>query len=406
MDNKATILVVEDNELNMKMAKELLDLAGFETLQAEDAYSGMTLAELRHPDLVLMDMHLPICDGYEATRLMKANPELQSIPVVAFTALAMDDEQKKAMQSGCSGIICKPIDVDTFAQTVESFILNKDLFKATTDSASRLVERKGLNSAEREDSSSALAELRPIAPVEPVNTDEREEVEQFIYRVSHDLQSPLRKIRQFSSFLKVSAKDELKPENYVMLEALDRAVNQMNELLSDLLLLSRIGRMEGQLSTFSIQEVVQEAMRENQATIDELHAEIELGGMLPLEGHYQQLVQLFYQLIQNSLKYHSKKDPPHIRIECHQAVDNAVCIEITIADNGLGFKKEYADKIFQPLQRLHGVTKYPGTGVGLAIVKKIIERHQGSIHADSQPDQGTTFTIRLPLRQNENAFGA
>ena len=184
-----------------------------------------------------------------------------------------------------------------------------------------------------------------------------------------------------------------------MLESLDRSANQMYELLSDLLQLFRIGPIEDNISEFPLLSAVREALKSNQGAIETLHAEIKLGDMTSIEGQYQQLVQLFNQLVQNALKYHTNTGVPSISIQA-RSIAAEHCMEITVQDNGVGFKKEYADLVFQPLQRLHGGAKFSGTGVGLAIVKKIVDRHHGTIQVDSEPDRGSTFTIRLPLKQN------
>lgn len=416
-----TILVVEDNELNMQMAKELLDLAGFDVLGAEDAITGIELAKTYKPDLVLMDMHLPLCDGYEATRQLKSSPESSQIPVVAFTALAMEDEQRKAIQSGCSGVISKPIDVGTFAQTVATYLQVSPLpalqepipwpmgmgqIHLTSQDGS---DEEGLLGAilEPPENTSGTVQVSFSGSEGRGYALTNDEFESFVNRVSHDLQAPLRKVRQFSGFLKESAKAELSPDNYLMLDSLDRSATQMYELLSDLLLLSRIGRLENNMAEFNLISAVNEALQSNQALIRERKARVELGDMVALEGNYQQMVQLFNQLLQNALKYCAKDKVPVIRMESRLvwAHGQPEMVEIQIRDNGLGFKKEYAQQIFEPLQRLHGKGTYAGTGVGLAIVKKIVARHQGSIQVESEPGAGSTFTIRLPGRQKSTVVG-
>lgn len=117
-----TILIVEDNELSLEMAKILLQAAGYKTLEATNAEAGIHLAKEHLPALILMDMHLPVKSGYEATRELKTIPETEHIPIVAFTALAMEEEQKRALAYGCAGVINKPIDIQNFADTVGSFI--------------------------------------------------------------------------------------------------------------------------------------------------------------------------------------------------------------------------------------------------------------------------------------------
>jgi CheY-like chemotaxis protein len=119
---KGTVLIIEDNILNLDMACELLEMDGFSTLRAEDSFDGIRLARKNHPDLILMDLHLPFQDGFVTTKTLKMDPDLKDIPIVAFTALAMREDQEKAINHGCSGIISKPIDVNSFAKTIEGFL--------------------------------------------------------------------------------------------------------------------------------------------------------------------------------------------------------------------------------------------------------------------------------------------
>jgi CheY-like chemotaxis protein len=119
---KGTVLVVEDNEINQEIAVFLLKQAGFATVSAEDADEGIRLAKSSNPDLILMDIHLPGKDGYEAAHILKSIPQFLNVPIIAFTALAMPEDHKRALAHGCDGIICKPIDIDSFANTVESHI--------------------------------------------------------------------------------------------------------------------------------------------------------------------------------------------------------------------------------------------------------------------------------------------
>lgn len=118
---KGTVLIIEDNESNLDIAQVLLEDAGFSTLAADNAEVGIKLALMNSPDVILMDMHLPDIDGYTAVRALKSIPEVQNIPIVAFTAQAMPEEHKKALAIGCSGVICKPIDITKFPGQVEAY---------------------------------------------------------------------------------------------------------------------------------------------------------------------------------------------------------------------------------------------------------------------------------------------
>jgi CheY-like chemotaxis protein len=119
---KGTILIIEDNVTNLNIAKELFEYAGYETLEAYDADSGLKRLHEQKPSLILLDMLMPGKDGFETGREIKSNPEFKDIPIVAFTALATSEEQEKIMEAGCQGIVTKPLDVQTFVQTIESYL--------------------------------------------------------------------------------------------------------------------------------------------------------------------------------------------------------------------------------------------------------------------------------------------
>lgn len=194
-----TILIIEDNEDNLIIAREILSRAGYRVLVARDGDAGLGLACNHRPDLILMDMYLPGKDGYETTRLLKSEMITQDITVVAFTALAMAADRQRAKAAGCAGVIIKPIDVDTFAQTVASYLDPKTTF------------RREMNQPEP---MTALAEFRDQL------------------RLSHDLQAPLRKIQQSCEFMRQSALQDMSEENRRLLGIIERSSHQMLAVLS------------------------------------------------------------------------------------------------------------------------------------------------------------------------------
>lgn len=199
---KGTILIIEDNRVNLDMATELLQVAGFEVLQAKDADTGISIAREAKPDAVLMDMYLPAKSGYEAASILRTEPETQDIVIIGFTALAMKSDMEKALAHGCSGVISKPIDVGRFAETVASYI----------------GQTPSRTSSSPEELQSRFA---------PSDDPEERAFQEFLSSLSHDLQAPLRKIQQFTSFLK---RDN--PEDIRYVEGIERSAQQMYEVLS------------------------------------------------------------------------------------------------------------------------------------------------------------------------------
>ncbi len=222
------------------------------------------------------------------------------------------------------------------------------------------------------------------------------DLEQFAIIASHDLQAPLRKIQIFSDQVLANEAGNLKPESRDLLARINRSVMTAQTLVHDLLALSKVTKTGQPFQRLPLAQVLNRALSNLEVQIHEKHARVELGNLVTLRGDARQLEQLFQNLIENSLKYQPPEQIPVIKI--HSNCDNNQTCEIVVEDNGIGFDDKQAEQIFQPFERLHGkASPYSGTGVGLAICRRIVERHGGTITASGKPGQGATFTIRLPI---------
>jgi len=233
-------------------------------------------------------------------------------------------------------------------------------------------------------------------------------LEEFAYAASHDLQEPLRKIYTFSDRLKQDLEPQLNSSQKMMFSRIESATQRMRTLIDDLLSYSQVSAMPEAYEPVSLTEVVQQVLTDLEAAIAETNATINVSAMPQLKGDERQLRQMFQNLIGNAIKYRKKNEPPVIDINCRKAerTDAAYATLpegkkeayylIEIKDNGIGFEQAYAEKIFQVFQRLHGRTEYEGTGVGLAIVQKVVANHKGYISAQSNPGEGATFSVLLP----------
>ncbi len=233
-------------------------------------------------------------------------------------------------------------------------------------------------------------------------------LEQFAYVASHDLQEPLRKIRQFGEMLKTQYADRL-GDGLVYLERMQAAANRMSILIIDLLTYSRISTQQNATTPVSLTAVVESALTDLELRIRESGAVVHRNPLPTVSGDATQLGQLFSNLLSNALKFQRSGVQPLITIRC-QVVTAAdlppslrpsrpasAYYRIDVADNGIGFDEKYLDRIFQVFQRLHGKNQYVGTGIGLAICEKVASNHGGAITATSQPDQGATFSVYLPI---------
>lgn len=247
--------------------------------------------------------------------------------------------------------------------------------------------------------------------INQLNTS-NEELEQFAYVASHDLQEPLRKITSFNDLLQDQYKDALEGDGKLYLSRISYAATRMRRLITDLLEYSRAGRYIEQAENIPLKELVDEVMDDLSLQIEQKQAKIIVDKLPEITGHYSDWRMVFQNLISNALKFSKTDQTPVINVRCDLASEELVnqtilnkrdgdkFYHIEVEDNGIGFKTDYADRIFVIFQRLHGKEVFEGTGIGLAICKKILERYGGAIFATSEVDKGSTFHLILPVEYN------
>lgn len=236
----------------------------------------------------------------------------------------------------------------------------------------------------------------------------------FAYIASHDLQEPLRKIRAFSSLVLEDHGDDVGETGHDYLIRVQEAAERMSQLINDLLVYSRVTTQAQPFESVDLEQVVRDVRSDLDLRISEVNGTVEIGDLPTVEGDPTQIRQVIQNLISNGLKFHAPDEPPHVRVEA--AVEpvseelqqsgrlDASCTEVcrlTVSDDGIGFDESYTDRIFSPFKRLRGRDEYEGTGMGLAICQRILERHGGDITAESTPGEGTTFTVLLPVKWDE-----
>lgn len=242
--------------------------------------------------------------------------------------------------------------------------------------------------------------------------ESNKELEEFAYVASHDMQEPLRKIQTFGERLQTKYNETLGDDGKVYLNRIMASAEIMRSLIDNLLEFSRITRRSQIFEPTDLDTVVKTVASDLELLFDETNAKLIIKVHLPLiEAIPLQMKQLFSNLISNAIKFRKKDEAPVINISCnptksadrkkYHLQNDANYYTITIQDNGIGFEQDYAEKIFQIFQRLHGKSEYPGSGIGLAICKKITDHHQGVIFANGEPLNGATFTIILPLIQTK-----
>ena len=228
-------------------------------------------------------------------------------------------------------------------------------------------------------------------------TNSNNDLQQFAYVASHDLQEPLRAVVGFLTLLDRRLKGMLEPDAQEWLQHAVDGGQRMRTLVNDLLSYSRVDSQGEPTGEVDLNEVIQAALTNLSASIEEAEATVNLHSAPTVIGDKAQLTQLFQNLIGNAIKYKSLERKPVIDIN---AVEESGKWTFTIKDNGLGFDMQHAKRIFVIFQRLHSRGKHPGTGIGLALCKRIIERHEGEIWCDSQVNAGSTFLFTLHAKEN------
>jgi len=238
-------------------------------------------------------------------------------------------------------------------------------------------------------------------------TDSNHDLQQFASVASHDLQEPLRKIQVFSKFLKDRSYHEISDASQLYVEKIIKSSHRMKTLIVDILTYSRLSADKGRMEEVDLNLLISEILDDLDLTISEKNAFIDLGKLPVVEGNKGQLRQVFNNLIGNALKFTKPGQSPVVAIKCKPLKEDlGVPLEdpeqysrIAIEDNGIGFDEQFASSIFGLFEKLNPKTLYEGSGIGLAIAKKIVDKHNGLIVAKSAPEHGAEFNVILPYRQ-------
>jgi signal transduction histidine kinase len=228
------------------------------------------------------------------------------------------------------------------------------------------------------------------------------ELEQFASVASHDLQEPLRKVQTFGDQLERRFGDQIPEEAVDYLRRMRRAANRMSTLIEDLLRFSRVTTHAKPPVPVDLARIAREVTGDLEAPLQETHGSVEIGALPIIEADPVQMRQLLQNLIANGLKFHRPGIPPVVRLEPVAARDRNM-VSFSATDNGIGFEQQYEERIFRVFERLHPRDVYQGTGIGLALCRKIVERHGGTITGEGRPGDGATFIVTMPLEQAQPA---
>lgn len=400
------ILIVDDIMANIIALKKILELHNLEADIAESGEEALKKILKNDYSLIIMDVQMPGMDGFEVVEILSGSNRTKDIPVIFLSAVNKEKRFiSKGYETGGVDYITKPVDADLLILKVKSFLKLQEQKQELRNMKDLLSKEIEIRKEAQENLEQKVAErteelVRKNAELEFSN----HELQQFAWVVSHDLKEPLRKIETFVKILdeRYLPEDE-KSKDYVNRTL--RSAGRMSSLISDLLDYSRLSS-DVSPEKADVEAILNEIVSDLDYLIEEKKAIINIGEIPQITGIGSQLRQLFQNLLSNSLKFTKDNIAPVINItaervekkdfESNPAPFGQFC-RITVTDNGIGFNEIYLDKIFKIFQSLNDRNAYEGTGIGLAIAKKIIERHNGIITAKSNPGDGASFIMVLPV---------
>jgi signal transduction histidine kinase len=409
------ILLVDDREDNLMSIEAILGTDGYQFVKANSGRQALKvlLTEFDFA-LILMDVKMPNLNGFETAELIYEREKLKHIPIIFITANNFGDENIfKGYRSGAVDYIYKPINPELLRAKVSVFI---DLYKKNHKLLQQEQTLKNINKSleseinERKNSEEQVKELNQklLQNIERLESANKE-LDRFAFMASHDLQEPLRKIITFSDRLSSKYSTKLDEEADMYINRIQTSAERMRVLIKDILELSKIAADKDSFIETNMNNLITEVLSDMEFNIKEKQAKILVERLPAIHVNPSLIRALFQNLISNSLKYSKKTINPIIRISSEISFEkNQTDINLTekycriqITDNGIGFDQKDATQIFSIFKRLHFNNEFEGTGIGLAICKKIVDQHNGFISARSKLDEGSTFIISIPILAKE-----
>lgn len=414
------ILVVDDRQDNLFSIEAILERDNYSIIKANSGRAALKILLQEHDfSLILMDVQMPDLNGFETATLIYERDRLRSIPIIFITAHDYDEEYIfKGYSMGAVDYIYKPINPDLLRVKVGVFVELYRKNQQLVTHEKKLLEANEALQNEIEERKISEAKVKVLneqllannAHLKAIN----EELDQFAYVASHDLQEPLRKIMVFSD--KILLKNAIDEETGKYFNKITSSAKRMQSLINDLLSFSRHTNSSNDFKFTDLNQLVKEAVGELEIEIEKSNAQVVYNELPSLWAIPSLLQQLFYNLISNGIKFRKKDVAPVVTISTERInnsdnsdrksyLNGLPYFRITVSDNGIGFDEKYADEIFVVFKRLHSYHEFEGTGVGLSLCKKIVEKHDGIITASSKLQEGSSFVIDLPDRQPLTADG-
>jgi signal transduction histidine kinase len=410
------VLIVDDKEENLFSLEAILEKDAYNIIKADSGKAALKIL-LKQFDfsLILMDVQMPELNGFETATLIYQRERLKHIPIIFITA---NDHGEKSLfkgyRTGGVDYLYKPINPDLLRAKVAVFVdlYNKKHQLIVQEQRLTIANKKLEKEVEEKRISEEKVNMLNAQLVNNINqlTLINQDLERFAYVASHDLQEPLRKIIIFGDRLSQKYASELEGQGIEYLARMIKATERMQQLINNILTFSRATSNIDDFEQTDMNVLIDSVISDLEISIEQKGATFQVGTIPLLPVIPSQMRQVFQNLIINALKFSKDGRPPVITIYAELLTGAEIInrellnagktyCRIYVKDNGIGFEQKYADQIFMIFKRLHTNDKFEGTGIGLSICKKIVEKHSGSISVESAPDTGTTFIITLPVNE-------
>jgi two-component system sensor histidine kinase/response regulator len=383
-----SILIVDDVAANLQLITGQLESCGYVVLVARSGLEAIERAEFTRPDLILLDVVMPGLDGFDTCRRLKELATTREIPVIFMTALSAVDDKVKGFRVGAVDYVTKPLNAEEVVARVGTHLTLDALRRQLAGQNQQLRAEVHAREAAQAELQHVNTELEQLAAA---LRRSNAELEQLAYVASHDMQEPLRMVASYLQLLTRRYGDRLDADGHEFIGYAVDGAKRMQAMINDLLVLSRVSTKAKPFAPTDCTKILATVRIQLQVAIAESGATITEDPLPTVNGDSMQLLQLFQNLVANAIKFHGEP-PPRVHVSA-RAAEEGWCF--SVRDNGIGIGPEYFDRIFLLFQRLHGRNEYPGTGIGLALCKRIVERHGGRIWVESAAGQGSTFMFTL-----------